>query len=354
MSAKIRTIMLVSLVTVLIWLWAEGESLSTETLNPSVVFVQDGDELLLETNDKQWTGTVSVRLEGSNRALTDARRELGSRIRLKLGQPGVPSAAGEQQPVNLEEAIRQLPEVRAAGLSVQQVTPAITVVKIVKLVAKEFTVRATLPPDIGLLGESTVSPQKVIVRMPEAIAGLVPPDAIAEAALSREELGSPRDDLAQTIATTVRLPALAGHPDVIITPEKVNVTFRLKRSVDTVTVASVPVWFSLPPVEGRRWDIELTDQFLRDVTFTGPTDAIAKIRSREVIPIAEVQLSSDDLESGIEAKEAVFAQLPPGVESGVAVKTVRLKITRRRDTANDESPRLNVPEREDSDEPGAH
>lgn len=345
MSANIRTILLVTLVTLLIWLWAEGESLSSETLNPSITFVQDSNELLLETTDQQWNGAVSVRLQGSNRALTDARRDLGKQIRLKVGDQGVPSQPG-QQIVDFKKAIEQLPEVRTLGLSVVEVTPANTVVKIVKMMARELTVRPALATDINILGDATVSPAKVTVRAPSELAALLPADVYAVAPITKEQLGVARDDTPQTITTTVQIPELAGKEGVVITPEKVGVTFRLRRSVDTVTVPSVPVWFSLPPTEGRRWNIDLTDQFLRDVTFTGPSDAIAKIRSRDIIPIAEIQLSSDDLEKGIEAKEAVFVGLPPGVESGVAVKTVRLKIARRKDNTDSNPPPLHVSEPE--------
>ncbi len=346
MSAKIRTILLVSLVTVLIWLWAEGESLSSETLTPSVNFVQDGDELLLEKLDGQWNSAVSVRLQGSTRALTDARRDLGKQIQLKLGAQGVPARPG-QQVVDFKTAIEQLDQIRALGLSVVEVTPANTVINLVQMKVRELTVRPALPEGINILGEATVSPGKVIVRLPEELDKLIPPEAVAIAPVSREQLGTGRDDTAQIITTKVQVPELADKPGVVFTPDHVNVTFRLKRSVDTVTIPSVPVWFSLPPTEGKNWDIELTDQFLRDVTFTGPIDAIAKIRSREVVPIAEVQLSSDDLDKGVEAKEAVFAGLPPGVESGVAVKTVRLKITRRTNNDAVEEPSLNVPETRD-------
>jgi hypothetical protein len=207
-------------------------------------------------------------------------------------------------------------------------------------------VRPALATDINILGDATVSPAKVTVRAPSELAALLPADAYAVAPVTKEQLGVARDDTPQTIATTVQISELAGKEGVVITPEKVNVTFRLRRSVDTVTVPSVPVWFSLPPTEGRRWNIDLTDQFLRDVTFTGPSDAITKIRSRDIIPIAEIQLSSDDLEKGIEAKEAVFVGLPPGVESGVAVKTVRLKIARRKDNTDSNPPPLHVSEPE--------
>jgi hypothetical protein len=345
MSAKIRTVLLVSLVTVLIWLWAEGESLSTTSLNPSIVFLHDNDELLRVETDDDWRGMVRVRLQGSTRALTQAESKLGSQLSLRLGQNGVPGQPGQKQVVRLEEAIRQMPEIRAAGLSVQEVTPASTVVNIVRLVEQELPVRAVLPAGVETLADPVCSPLRVSVRMPEELAKQLSPDATAVATITREEMGTGRDDASQTLVTTVQLPGpLAEAAGVTIKPEKVSVTFRLKRSVDSVTLASSPVWFALPPVEGNKWNIELTDQFLRDVTFTGPAEAIARIRSGEVVPIAEVRLSSDDLEKGIETKEALFVGLPPGVESGVAVKTVRLRITRRKAEPPEGPSNLSSPE----------
>jgi hypothetical protein len=334
MSAKIRTAILVSLVTVLIWLWAEGESLDTETFNPSVMFVQnEGGDMLIEPYER-WAGSVRVRVQGSKRALTDAKRDLSSEIRLKIGDRGMPTQPGDQQIVDLAQAIQSLPSVGGQGLSVQEVTPANAVVRIVKLVSRELPVRAVVPPDIALLGQAAVSPARVMVRLSESQDARLPADAFATVELTRQDLASARDDTALTMTSRVRLPeALDEEPGVEITPPRVSVTFRLKRSVDSVTVATVPVWFSLPSTEGDGWDIELIDKFLRDVTFTGPTDAIARIRSREVVPLAEVRLSSDELENGIEAKEAVIVDVPQGVESGVAVKTVRLKVTRRKSEA---------------------
>lgn len=350
MSAKIRTIILVSLVTVLIWLWAEGESLDTETFNPSITFVQNDEGDMLIRPYERWAGSVRVRVQGSKRALTEAKSELSGEIRLKIGDRGVPKHPGLQQIVDLGEAIEGLPVVRRLGLSVQEVTPANTVVRIVKLVSRELPVRPIVPADIALLGQATVSPPRVTVKLTEAQDAQLPTDAVATAELTKQDLASVRDDTALTLTCRVRLPdGLDDESEVEITPPRVSVTFRLKRSVDSVTVATVPVWFALPSTEGDGWNIELIDKFLRDVTFTGPTEAIAKIRSREVVPLAEVRLSSDDLENGIEAKEAVIVDVPPGVESGVAVKTVRLKVTRRRTTPSPSAEDLAPPERPPGD-----
>lgn len=338
MAAKIRAVVLVTLVTLLIWLWAEGESLSSTSFNPEIVIAPEGTELLVE-NDADWRGTVRVRMQGSTRALTQAESTLGVQIRLKLGQGGVPSQPGERQVVDLEEAIRSLPRVRELGLTVQEVTPAITVVKIVRLVTKELPVRAAMPTGAELLGDPVITPARVQVKLPEAIAAKLPVDASAVAPIGDAEFDAARDDTSRTVSTALQMPGVtAGAGEIQFIPEKVSVTFRRKRSVDSITLASTPVWFSMPPIESAKWNVEITDQFLRDVTFTGPADSIAKIRSREVVPIAEVRLSSDDLEKGVETKDAVFVALPPGVETGVAVKTVRVKITRRKADPGDTPP----------------
>lgn len=329
MKTQLRTILLVSLVSLLIWLWAEGESLQTLAVTPRVVFVAERSDLELRTSPN-WGGTVRIRIQGSTRAIHDAEAEMGAEIELRLGHPGVPSEPGDQI-VSLEEAIRQLPMVKSKGLNIIEVTPPSTVVRIERLVTRELPLRTIVAPDVDLLGDPTISPTKVTIRLPEALATQLPADAFASATLSKAEIGSARDDAAQTIVSAIKLPAvLQGVDGVALTPDKANVTFRIKRMVDSIPVASVPVWVSIPPNEGAKWDIELVDQFLRDVTFTGPADAIDKIRTREFVPIAEIRLSSDDLDRGIETKQAVFVNLPPGIETGVAIKSVRVRIIKRK------------------------
>jgi hypothetical protein len=60
------------------------------------------------------------------------------------------------------------------------------------------------------------------MRLPEELDKLVPPEAVAIAPVSREQLGTGRDDTAQIITTKVQVPELADKPGVVFTPDHVR------------------------------------------------------------------------------------------------------------------------------------
>ncbi len=329
MSVSVRTILLVTIVSLLIWIWSEGESLISRPVTVRIAFVDDASDLLVRT-DESWRGTARVKLEGSTIGITSAEAILGAPLRLRPGQPGMPTEPGDRQIVDLTEALRGHPDIKRTGVTIVEVDPPNVVVRIVKLVRRELPVRAELPAELQIAGEATVTPAKVILRMPESAAATLPDTASAAAIVSDDDLRRLREDGPQTLPAAVRLPSsLAGVEPLTITPERVTVTIRLKKNVETVALPSVPVWVSLPPTEGTRWNVEVFDQFLRDVTITGPADLIKQIRDHQIIPIAEVRLSSDELEKSVESKEAVISGLPAGLDCTVASKLVKLKITPR-------------------------
>lgn len=333
MVSKLKTIALVTLIAALIWVWAEGESVSSVVVNPRVLFVVDATDLEF-TPDETWRGTVRLRLEGSTVAIKQAERALGSMIRLKPGQQGVPAVAGDRQAVNLIEAIRSLPEVTTLGLTVVDVDPPDAVVSVVHFVwkSRKILIRSQFPIDTELAGELRVSPEQVLVRMPESLAAkLTEADADAvTVAVSAQDLRPGKDDGPQIISAAIQLPEkLAGVRGVTTSFERANVTFWLKKKVDTWTLPSVPVWVAVPPTETERWNIVVLDQYLSDVKFTGPVDLIQRLKDRGIAPIAEVRLNSDELEAAVKSKDAVLMGLPVGLEYTVANKVVRVSITRR-------------------------
>lgn len=329
MVVKIKTFALVTLIASLIWIWAEGESFSSVVVNPRVLFVVDQTDLEF-TPDETWRGTVRLRLEGSTVAIKQAERSLGSSIRLKPGQQGVPAVPGDRQAVNLIEAIRSLPDVVTMGLTVVDVDPPDAVVSVVRFVNREVTVRPQFPLDTELAGEPTVSPGRVVVRMPESLAARLTEADAATVPVTAQDLRQAREDGPQTISAPIQLPdKLAGVRGVEMITERTSVTFRLKKNVDSFTLPSVPVWVAVPPTESASWNIVVRDPFLRDVKFTGPVELIRKLRDRTIVPIAEVRLSSDELEAGAESKEAAVLGLPAGLEYTVGSNVVRLTITRR-------------------------
>ena len=75
----------------------------------------------------------------------------------------------------------------------------------------------------------------------------------------------------------------------------------------------MPVWLVLPSTEGTGWDVEVLDKLLPGVSATGPQASIDRLERGDLVAIAFVTLSSDELERGVESKAAIVAAVQPGL-----------------------------------------
>src|SRR5262249_28674104 len=141
MKPNFKTLGLVTIVAVLIWFWAEGESLSSLVINPRVA-LSDDENVLVFTPDASFRATVRVPPEGSTTALGRAERWPAAKSKLRPAHPGVPIEPGERQAVNLVEAVGAIPEIVTSGLSVVDVDPPNLVVRVVKYVKRDLPLRA--------------------------------------------------------------------------------------------------------------------------------------------------------------------------------------------------------------------
>lgn len=309
MLARLKTCGLVTLIAALIWLWAEAESLKAGSATTRVVFVRTPDTAVRVTDSpSRETVTARVRLEGSTSAIDEAQRLLASQVELTPGVGGVPGAPGGT--TNLLEALRESRELARTGVTIISVEPATVTLMVVKLVARDLPVQADLT-GIDAEGEATVSPATVRVTMPEEEARKLPESTPAVAVIAPEDLGPGRDEGPRTVIAKVRLPSVltqgAAAEFVTMPRDTVRVTLRVRKRVDSLELATVPVWITLPPTEGTAWDVEVVEPFLRGVTVMGPKDLVQRIRQHELVAIAFVVLSSDELAAGIKSKPAVFA-----------------------------------------------
>lgn len=322
--SQLRSAAMAALVAMLIWVFAEGESISSRTVMATVNFpTEPTGDVLIRAQDPNFRGSASVRLEGTTRTIDNAAAFVGSRIRLIPGSSGVPSTPGKGA-VDLREAISNMPELRGLGSTVASVEPKQVMVEVIKLVSREVPVRVEFPPDLALEGEAVASPANITVRVPEAELGRLGEGAFAVAFLDSFDLRRLRSESTVSIQVLVRAPeSLAGVVPLIVTPEQVAVSVRMQRRVETLKIPTVPVWFSLPPTEDAgKWVVELQDKFLTDVTLTGPVEELAKVRTGQITMRAMIELSTDDLEKGVTSKPAIFPGLPPGVTA--AANLVRL------------------------------
>jgi hypothetical protein len=328
-KSMLKTGALVTVVTLLVWVWAENESISRISASPRVAVA--GDERLAATVlENGWTGTVTCSLRGSNAALDTAQRVLRETVVLQPGIAGVPSQPGEHG-LDMALVLREHPALKRLGVTFDDVSPSLVRVRIDEVVTRSVPLTLNLE-GLELDGVPSIVPPTAELRLPKPIADALPTGYELRISLPDGAGASLRDDQSQTLAVAVPIPALTmagGARPLGVEPSTVAVTLRAKSRTESIVLPTVPVWISLPPTEGTRWDVEVLESFVADVTVTGPREAIAALRDGRESPRAWVLLSSDDLERRIEEKQVVFSTVPTPLGFRAARTVVRLRITAR-------------------------
>jgi hypothetical protein len=337
-APQLRAALLAALIAVMIWAYAEGESVSSRSLVVAVSFPRQPVGDVVIKPDPSFTGVVRVRLEGTTRTIDAAANVLLRDIRLTPGSPGVPDTPGKST-VDLRAALGSIPDLAEFKGSLAEVEPKVVPIEVVRLVSRELPVRAQLEGDAALYMEPSCVPSSVTIRVPAEDAHRIPDGAsavafVSEPALRRVHLSSIRggEDV-QSVVGIVRAPAEAeGIDPVLITPEQVMVGLRLKRKVESLKLPSVPMWVGLPASEeSGKWSVEVQDKAITDVLVLGPAEDIESIRSGKTKIRAMIELTHEDLEKGITSKQATFTSLPPGVTASADSQIVRIQRISRRE-----------------------
>lgn len=344
-SANWKTYGVVTILTALIWVFAENESLRTAAVTVEVVFESGAEGLAVRPapDDMGWTGRITLELGGTASGISRVRDELPGRLVLRAGRD-FPAETGSRV-LDLRELMENSELLRSNTISVEQCTPSGVTVELVDLVEATVPVSVRLPPGAGR-ARATPEPSTVRVRLPE--------DA-AEALRARDPGGDgtglggvgvhvtvTEDQFAGvSLGEEAVLPGLRVRPDIdlsqvdawVMEIEPASVLVRVTRRAitETLTLPSVPVFLRMPPLELNRWDVVVPPpgDSLREVTFTGPADAIERIRTREIPVVATVTLTYDELAGGIPSKSARIEGLPEGVSYRVVDDTVSLRISPR-------------------------
>ena len=209
----LQTFLLVSLITALIWVWAEGESLSTTDITAEIVLVPGGDgALVARAEGAAWPvatgGRVQLRVRGTTNAVESARRTLvgPEPLRLEPGIGGVPGEPGLHT-VRLAEAIRLSDRLRNIGLAIASAEPAEVSLRVHRLQSVRLPVRVVVGAGV-FVGEPVVEPSEVLVRLPSELAERLGEGATARVELSVEQMGMFSESEPRTVAgVRVLLPA---------------------------------------------------------------------------------------------------------------------------------------------------
>ncbi|MFZ4573206.1 MAG: hypothetical protein ACOYN0_02340 [Phycisphaerales bacterium] len=354
MFQHIRTITIVTLVTLLIWVFAESETLQPAERSTQVVFRIDpvGNKVLgllgpdgepLAAPSLPVTGPdgaplaapslpVTMWVEGPLPAIESLDEVLrqGS-VEIAYSALDLELSTGARD-VRLVDAFRQSRVLSNIGVTVLRTDPEFVRVRMEELVSRRLRVEV---PTTG--GESDglpeTRPADIEVTMTKAQSDALDPGAVAVARIDPAIWSKLLPGKRETVAgVRVELPpALSGKPHVRASPAAVDVTLTLRSKTANAKLDSVPVALRLAPEEFGKWNIDVpeSDRFLTDVIVNGPAEYVAAIAGQRVQLVAVVSLTFEELEKRISTKEAVFVDIPPGVKVDVANRTVRLSISPR-------------------------
>jgi len=326
----IKTGAMIALVSVVVWLFAEAQSITELAIETEIRF-EAGADRTLRVVDPDWSGMATARLDGPRSAIDLVSDELSRGVTLSLGAAGVPRSAGEHV-INLSDAIQGAPPLKGSGVSVVGIEPATISVEIDRMVRLE-----DVPIELELTGielerEAELSPSTVTVTLPSEAAQSLGDSPTVIARPSPEDLRLAEEGVRYTFRAPLSLPRGASNrAGVTISPSMVQVSIVVRRRVESHTVSFAPVWVLLPPNEMERWRVEIPpeDQGVEDVTVTGPSDVIERIRLQQLTVVGVVELTDVELERRIDSKAVAFPLLPDSVTVDAAGRRISLRIEAR-------------------------
>ena len=344
-----QTIILVTIVAALVWMFAEAETLREHRAVVTLsLLTPDGPGLAVETEAGLREVQVEVVLEGSAARLERVQRVLREALAITPGMEGVPTAPGTYD-VDVLRLLRAHPVLvgdggsgglgGGGGVGVKRVEPGAIRVRVDEVV--EVILPVIVRGDTDFTAPPVVTPASVRLLAPRHEAMLVESSTSSAALviLGAPELTRLTPGRQETLpGLAVRLPPeIASSTHARLDPPRVDVTLTVRNRTTQITVPRVPVTLRIAPDDLAQWDISIPprEQFLTDLTLTGPQDVLARIESGAIPVGAVVSLSREELTraaagSGLVVKEAAFPDIPVSVRTEAVQRIVRVQVAARK------------------------
>lgn len=331
---RISTIVLVTVVAMIVWLYAEAESVRTRKVPLTVQLVADPASgfLIRATETEAWQERAVVTVSGSASALAAFEAGAVKVIRVSPGEHGVPDQPGESL-LDLRNIFRTMDLFTRRGVSISVVEPTAIRVYIDRLTTKtdvpisvEITGAEVEGAPVALPGRVSIrAPESVLKKLPDNPKVIVRPDPTA---LSKTVSGR-KEVIPRVIVQPP--PEIAGFPNVTIEPAVVDVELTVKSRTASDVLANVPVQVMLPGLVAGDWLVKTEQTFFTDVRVTGSAELVDQVKKGEIKVFAVVTLTADELERGLTSKEVVFVTQPltAGLQFTADSAVVRFKATPR-------------------------
>ena len=300
----IRNLIWVVPLTMLVWLYAERETIDEQDLLVPVTIRSDrADRIvtLVSSADR----VLQIKIKGTRIRIQQARDELARKQGLQIVAPAQ-LELGPLVPVPIMQPLNANPVFWQRGITVTSCTPSILNLQVDEVVqAMDFPPQ--IPPDVAskLDGPAVLDPPVVALSGPRRalVDTETPVEVVAD--ITPQMLPKVGGEI-PAVPVRLRMP----NDRITITPATVKVRVKLKSSLVSYTIPSVPVFVYGPP--------KLFDQYqvnpppLSRVTVIGPQDEINKIISGDFIPKALLEVSQQDVRERLPRLPSMYL-LPPNV-----------------------------------------
>lgn len=310
---RITNLVTVTLVTILIWIWAAGETREEITSFADLRFSgQTRDSVRISPEELP---SVSFQVRGPRREVDAVAARFRDVVDIPIGTLGVPSTPGEHEVdlLSLGQSFLDKDEISVTVLAADPPTARIT---IESLERRQIPVVVVLPDGVQTTNAVDVVPAEVELLLPATLADL--PGLVATARVDDADVADLPSGRRHELDVSLVLPdRIIDQSNAIrMTPRKARVGLDLVSTDASIVVPSIPVQVSGPPADLDQYvvTIDPASVFLRDVTLRGPKDAIDDVAKGRVNVIAFIHLTSDDLANRLQETRISMWRLPRGVE----------------------------------------
>ncbi len=286
----IRNLMLVVPLTMLVWLYAERETIDDKQVISVPVIIHPDRADRIVTFASSADRVLEIKVAGTRVRIQQARDELARKQGLQIVAPAQ-LELGPQVTLPAMEAVNANPIFSQRGITVTSCTPAMLSLQVDELVpAMEF--RPGIPQEIAsrLDGQAVLDPPTVMLSGPKRalMSTDVPVEVVAEITPQMlPKVGGEIPAVPLRLKTTNEL--------VKITPTTVKALVKLKSSAVTYVINSVPVFTFGPPALFDKYRVNFPNgPFLSRVTVVGPQEEINRIISEDFKPKALLEITQND------------------------------------------------------------
>lgn len=318
---RLETGVIVTVISVLVWLYAEGENVVTRQQPMLVRFVPPaGQELAIQPQD-------AVEVVATIRASTGEMSRLDEALRDGVNIEVGPKSNGDGGPqtVVLKDALA-LSELRTLGVNILDTDPPTARVRVEQLVTRKLPIVAG-PSRVQLAGVPTFTPAEISVRMPRSLAERYANSKVV-AQMNAIDMSAFDTNTSVTAPVPLELPVELRSTWTEPERQTVQATFAIRKQTETIHLPTMRIRVSVDPLLLREYYIEpVSDVVLRDVELTGPRDTIQAIAEGQTPVWAELRPTRAEVESGVTSLIPVIVA-PPGV-TAAAPDPVQVTIRRR-------------------------